>query len=741
MSSSSFAATAFQQVLVTLGSAATATTSPSNWDSFNSSTTTTTGAVGGPSSLSNETLTSMYWMGNRMEQRSYCAIGGATASLAACLFACVYFCVKRKEERVRSAVNECLFASFILGVFSSINIIVASALRLNDPMSMQRYCDVSGIAVQLFVISAVICEGGFFATILNELRNGGINDFDFPRRVIGGSVIFGVVTSVISMAILPVDPLWGTRYSPVGEPWCWLPDTDTLNHTAQEFIIMKILFGYGIFVVAAIIAVYSLVNLTRVMSRVLYHESRVVVPLSVKLRLLYFVSFIAIWTLCGIHRFASDPVGFLGRAQAVLEPLLPFLNVLTFAFADGPLRDVCVTRRKRTRFQLPDTKAQHDATLLRTSKNREAGAVGDNSVVVDDDDSGAEGGSGGFDGVSSFGFERQATTSQLSIQGVVQAVHKAAEEEKNIIARLYFDHDAQEFVVVRMEGDGRDDDAAEDAEFGRADGGGGGSVADRLGASFVVANNPSFRHLGGNLIADPKNMTVEFKVPQLEKPLLAVVLSLLAGYCDVCGFITLDLFTAHITGNFATIGMSVVKKSDDVWIKVAGVVVFCAVISLAQFTSTIATAKGVSAPRVFLVSQASLLLASCVFYSAYGPFKRDGKVMETAGAYATGLSMVAAMAIQNAFQRLYLVGLPMTTLMTGNATGFFIDIFSWRQPAARLRLKNSALAIVSFVIGCGTVTAIAFYAPKVVYIVPPIVSLTALVLGWRQLGPPPAPSK
>jgi uncharacterized membrane protein YoaK (UPF0700 family) len=62
-------------------------------------------------------------------------------------------------------------------------------------------------------------------------------------------------------------------------------------------------------------------------------------------------------------------------------------------------------------------------------------------------------------------------------------------------------------------------------------------------------------------------------------PLLALVLSLTAGYVDTSGFLALQgLFTAHVTGNFVTLGAALALGSSGAIAKLLALPAFCAVV-------------------------------------------------------------------------------------------------------------------------------------------------------------------
>src|SRR5262245_3717740 len=119
------------------------------------------------------------------------------------------------------------------------------------------------------------------------------------------------------------------------------------------------------------------------------------------------------------------------------------------------------------------------------------------------------------------------------------------------------------------------------------------------------------------------------------------------GYVDTAGFLALQgLFTAHVTGNFVTFGAAVAAGHPGV-AKLLALPVFCVVIVLIR---TIANRLRLLEWRVLesvVVLMTLLLSSAAAFANAWGPFSTsDGPA-----ALSTGMTLVAAMAVQNAAQR------------------------------------------------------------------------------------------
>jgi len=185
---------------------------------------------------------------------------------------------------------------------------------------------------------------------------------------------------------------------------------------------------------------------------------------------------------------------------------------------------------------------------------------------------------------------------------------------------------------------------------------------------------------------------------------MAPALSFNGGFVDTVGFLALQgLFTAHVTGNFVTLGVSIVHGTSGALAKLLALPVFVLVVGLSHLAAVSIHRRGRVALRPLLMLHTLLLAVFAVLAIQMGPFN-DG---DSAVALITGMTGVAAMAIQNAISRQHLKGAPPTTLMTGNVTQGAIDVFALiglkdenERAAIRQRLKPIGLNLLGFTAGC-----------------------------------------
>jgi len=182
---------------------------------------------------------------------------------------------------------------------------------------------------------------------------------------------------------------------------------------------------------------------------------------------------------------------------------------------------------------------------------------------------------------------------------------------------------------------------------------------------------------------------------------LALWLTFLAGYVDTAGYVALQgLFTAHVTGNFVTIGASLLHGTTGSVVKIAALPVFCGGLVLWRVVTWGLPAGRVM--RVSLVAQAVLLALGGVEAGVILPGHHGDSWQEI----LTGLTLVAAMSIQNGLQRLHLPRHPPGTLMTGTTTQVWLDVAvllrgsAAERTAARARFGPMGRQVLIFAAGC-----------------------------------------
>ena len=187
--------------------------------------------------------------------------------------------------------------------------------------------------------------------------------------------------------------------------------------------------------------------------------------------------------------------------------------------------------------------------------------------------------------------------------------------------------------------------------------------------------------------------------------LLPFVLSVIAGSCDVIGFVGLGgLFTAHITGNLVVLAAHVLSGEPAQVALILSVPIFILALALTRLLVAGLESIGWASLRPLLLLQFLLLAGFFVICAASGsPIDPNG-----ANAIFAGMLGVSAMAVQNALVQVSLTGAPSTAVMTTNITRFTMDAgeaLLGRDPAeaakSRRRAAHTWPAIVGFMVGCG----------------------------------------
>jgi uncharacterized membrane protein YoaK (UPF0700 family) len=223
------------------------------------------------------------------------------------------------------------------------------------------------------------------------------------------------------------------------------------------------------------------------------------------------------------------------------------------------------------------------------------------------------------------------------------------------------------------------------------------------------------------------------------RPALPVLLSVTGGYVDTAGYLALQgLFTAHVTGNFVTLGATLVLGTTGALAKVMALPMFCVIVVAARLAGSALRARG-RRPLITLLSvELALLILAFALAVVLGPF-RNGDSWQ---AVATGMTLVSAMAIQNAVHRVHLAAAPPTTIMTGTTTQLMIDIADvlhgevQGRAATMKRLKSLATSVGAFAVGCACAALLYARVNVWCFAVPPLLAAVGVTLARaRKAGP------
>jgi len=183
---------------------------------------------------------------------------------------------------------------------------------------------------------------------------------------------------------------------------------------------------------------------------------------------------------------------------------------------------------------------------------------------------------------------------------------------------------------------------------------------------------------------------------------LPPLLSVIAGMVDVIGFLSLGLFTAHVTGNLVVIAALLVRGGPPNLAQVLAVPVFVIAVAVVWRIAKTLKRRGPALARPLLLIQFLLLTCVLILSVIHSPAVHPRSWMSV----VIAMIAVSAMACQFALLRLSVPGAPSTAVMTGNltnATLSLLDTLSRSQPLtpdANERLKKTLKLLVGFFAGC-----------------------------------------
>ena len=172
-----------------------------------------------------------------------------------------------------------------------------------------------------------------------------------------------------------------------------------------------------------------------------------------------------------------------------------------------------------------------------------------------------------------------------------------------------------------------------------------------------------------------------------------------------------------------TLGASLALGTSGALAKMLALPIFCAVVIAVRLQSTVLSNRHWPALELLIALKVLLLIIGAALAIQFGPF-HDA---DSSQAVLSGMVLVAAMAIQNAFHRIHLGSAPSSTLMTGTTTQVMIDLADriyapkGTESQSGARLVPMSTNILIFAVGCGAAALLYSRVGVKCFVVPPIV--------------------
>jgi uncharacterized membrane protein YoaK (UPF0700 family) len=234
----------------------------------------------------------------------------------------------------------------------------------------------------------------------------------------------------------------------------------------------------------------------------------------------------------------------------------------------------------------------------------------------------------------------------------------------------------------------------------------------------------------GALPAQAQPANKSNKLVRLER-WLPTLLGVVAGMVDVTGFLTLGLFTAHVTGNLVVIAALLVRGGPPNIAQILAVPVFVLAVAAVWLIAKALERDDPVLVRPLLLIQFLLLGCVLVFSVIYDPAANPHGLL----AVVVAMFAVSAMGCQFALLRLALPGSPSTAVMTGNLTNSVLSLLDTlfpRQPlmgGANEMLKKTLKVLVGFFVGCIAGAAAVSLLGDWAWLPPVVLAGVALALG------------
>jgi len=199
---------------------------------------------------------------------------------------------------------------------------------------------------------------------------------------------------------------------------------------------------------------------------------------------------------------------------------------------------------------------------------------------------------------------------------------------------------------------------------------------------------------------------------------------------DLIGFLSLGIFTAHVTGNIVVIGALIVRHNRINPAQILAVPIFILSVAVTWLIAKAWGRRGTGLMRPLLLIQFLLITCLLIFSVITKPSADPHGVMATIAA----MIAVAAMGCQFALLRLTLSVAPSTAVMTGNLTNAVLAIMESRSQEQPLiadssrRLRAALHLLVGFFLGCVIATSALMYLGDWAWSLPAVLAAVAVAL-------------
>src|SRR5215469_1998859 len=211
---------------------------------------------------------------------------------------------------------------------------------------------------------------------------------------------------------------------------------------------------------------------------------------------------------------------------------------------------------------------------------------------------------------------------------------------------------------------------------------------------------------------------------------LPTLLSVIAGMVDLIGFLSLGIFTAHVTGNIVVVAALIVRHNRVNPAQILAIPAFILAVAVTWLIAKASGRRGAALTRPLLVTQFLLITCVLILSTITKPSTNPHGLMATIAA----MIAVTAMGCQFALLRLTGPVAPSTAVMTGNLTNAVLglaDLSSQTQPLTQIdssRMKSTLHLLVGFFVGCVSAASAVMYLGDWAWSFPAALAAVAIAL-------------